>query len=358
MNSGSGGGAPNDTWTNRGDCHMPRAWPDAPRRARERRAPDSSGRGDRRSRRWLHRYLHATAAGPIGARRHTHRPVRRRRGFCGPKPWRATRRRPSISCGWMVTTPSSPDTSKRQPRGSMRDPDLDFVSCAMRAFEGASYVWTPPTPTFVEAIATGGVPHASTMLRRRLWEAVGGFDETLRSFELLDFWASAIRARVPRHHSRRAVAQLSRPCRFGLQTLDPAGDLPRPPSPFLCQASRLDRATRAGVDSGARKPSSSVSGSTPTPWNREPPRSRARSHDSARRSRPLFQLWNRKGVPGRHGATCGVSSRSVATGAGIEGSPSTGITSRVFSTPTGPTFEAGCSRSGIRSTRNDSVATR
>lgn len=72
------------------------------------------------------------------------------------------------------------------------DANLGFVSCAMRAFEGASYVWSPAAPTFVDAIAAGGVPHASTMLRRRLWEAVGGFDETLRSFELLDFWASAI----------------------------------------------------------------------------------------------------------------------------------------------------------------------
>ena len=72
------------------------------------------------------------------------------------------------------------------------DPDLDFVSCAMRAFEGASYVWKPSPPTFVEAIATGGVPHASTMMRRRLWEALGGFDESLQSFELLDFWASVI----------------------------------------------------------------------------------------------------------------------------------------------------------------------
>jgi peptidoglycan/xylan/chitin deacetylase (PgdA/CDA1 family)/glycosyltransferase involved in cell wall biosynthesis len=70
--------------------------------------------------------------------------------------------------------------------------DLDFVSCAMRAFEGARYVWKPAPPTFVDAIATGGVPHASTMMRRTLWEAVGGFDETLQSFELLDFWASVL----------------------------------------------------------------------------------------------------------------------------------------------------------------------
>ena len=72
------------------------------------------------------------------------------------------------------------------------EPELDFVSCAMRAFEGARYVWKPAPPTFVDAISTGGVPHASTMLRRRLWQTVGGFDESLRSFELLDFWASAI----------------------------------------------------------------------------------------------------------------------------------------------------------------------
>jgi glycosyltransferase involved in cell wall biosynthesis len=74
------------------------------------------------------------------------------------------------------------------------DADLDFVSCAMRAFEGASYVWKPAPPTFVDAISTGGVPHASTMLRRHVWKAIGGFDESLRSFELLDFWASIIEA--------------------------------------------------------------------------------------------------------------------------------------------------------------------
>jgi peptidoglycan/xylan/chitin deacetylase (PgdA/CDA1 family)/SAM-dependent methyltransferase len=70
------------------------------------------------------------------------------------------------------------------------DPAVDFVSCAMRAFGAASYVWSPTAATFVDAIATGAVPHASTMIRRRVWEAVGGFDESLRSFELLDFWAT------------------------------------------------------------------------------------------------------------------------------------------------------------------------
>ena len=74
------------------------------------------------------------------------------------------------------------------------DAGLDFVSCAMRAFGDASYVWTPSPPVFVDAIATGGVPHASTMMRRSLWQRTGGFDDSLPTFELLDFWASALEA--------------------------------------------------------------------------------------------------------------------------------------------------------------------
>jgi peptidoglycan/xylan/chitin deacetylase (PgdA/CDA1 family)/glycosyltransferase involved in cell wall biosynthesis/SAM-dependent methyltransferase len=70
------------------------------------------------------------------------------------------------------------------------DPSLHFVSCAMKAFGDASYVWRPSTPEFVEAVASGGVPHASTMVRRAVWQQIGGFDETLSSFELLDFWAT------------------------------------------------------------------------------------------------------------------------------------------------------------------------
>jgi peptidoglycan/xylan/chitin deacetylase (PgdA/CDA1 family)/glycosyltransferase involved in cell wall biosynthesis len=72
------------------------------------------------------------------------------------------------------------------------DADLEFVTCAKRAFGAASYLWTPSRPTFVDAVSNGGVPHASTMMRRELWRRVGGFDEALPTFELLDFWASAI----------------------------------------------------------------------------------------------------------------------------------------------------------------------
>jgi peptidoglycan/xylan/chitin deacetylase (PgdA/CDA1 family)/glycosyltransferase involved in cell wall biosynthesis len=70
------------------------------------------------------------------------------------------------------------------------DAAIDFVSCAMRAFGEATYIWSPSATTFVGAVSTGAVPHASTMVRRPIWEAAGGFDESLRSFELLDFWAT------------------------------------------------------------------------------------------------------------------------------------------------------------------------
>ncbi|MBI3490875.1 MAG: glycosyltransferase, partial [Acidobacteria bacterium] len=72
------------------------------------------------------------------------------------------------------------------------DAEIDFVSCAMRAFGDVQYVWTPSPPTWVDAVSTGGVPHASTLVRRRVWETLGGFDEDLPTFELLDFWASAL----------------------------------------------------------------------------------------------------------------------------------------------------------------------
>jgi peptidoglycan/xylan/chitin deacetylase (PgdA/CDA1 family) len=72
------------------------------------------------------------------------------------------------------------------------NPELDFISCALRGFGAASYVWSPSLTTFVDAAATNAVPHASTMIRRRFWQKIGGFDESIPSFELLDFWASAI----------------------------------------------------------------------------------------------------------------------------------------------------------------------
>lgn len=70
-------------------------------------------------------------------------------------------------------------------------PELAFVSCAMRSFEGGSGVWAPPSPDLVESM-TRGVVHISSMFRRRMWEAVGGFDEDVRAFEELDFWTTVL----------------------------------------------------------------------------------------------------------------------------------------------------------------------
>ena len=73
------------------------------------------------------------------------------------------------------------------------EPDLDFVTTAIRAFGEASYVWSPPSCELAFALSRGG-PHPATIFRRRIWEALGGFDETsqIPGVESLDFWISAM----------------------------------------------------------------------------------------------------------------------------------------------------------------------
>jgi len=71
------------------------------------------------------------------------------------------------------------------------NPNLDFVSSAMEAFGAADYFWRPPDPELVESICFG-VPHMSSLMRRELIEAVGGFDEEIRSYEELDFWTRVL----------------------------------------------------------------------------------------------------------------------------------------------------------------------
>ena len=71
------------------------------------------------------------------------------------------------------------------------DPSLGFVSCPTQAFEGADYRWTPPSTDAVGTLTRGSV-HVSSMFRRALWTAVGGFDVDLPAYEDLDFWLTAI----------------------------------------------------------------------------------------------------------------------------------------------------------------------
>ncbi len=73
------------------------------------------------------------------------------------------------------------------------DPGLGFVSCAMRGFGAADYVWTPPEPDLVGSIARG-VVHVSSMMRREVFDAVGGFDESMPAYEELDFWTRVLEA--------------------------------------------------------------------------------------------------------------------------------------------------------------------
>lgn len=73
------------------------------------------------------------------------------------------------------------------------NPAIGFVSSDVQAFEGASYRWKPPSTTAVGTLARGSV-HISTMFRRSLWDAVGGFDAELPGYEDLDFWLHAIQA--------------------------------------------------------------------------------------------------------------------------------------------------------------------
>lgn len=85
----------------------------------------------------------------------------------------------------------TPDFCEKMAGELDADPALDFVSCALRAFGGAEYTWTPLAPEPVDIYVRGG-PHASTLMRRAVWAKVGGFDETLREYELTDFWLGAL----------------------------------------------------------------------------------------------------------------------------------------------------------------------
>jgi glycosyltransferase involved in cell wall biosynthesis len=69
--------------------------------------------------------------------------------------------------------------------------DLSFVSCGMKGFGASEYTWSPTEPELIESM-TRGVPHISSMFRRSIWKAVGGFDETLEAFEELDFWTTVL----------------------------------------------------------------------------------------------------------------------------------------------------------------------
>jgi glycosyltransferase involved in cell wall biosynthesis len=70
------------------------------------------------------------------------------------------------------------------------EPDLHIVSSSMQAFGEASYVWTPP-PCTLPAALTGATIPVTALIRRTVWDTVGGFDERLPAAMDLDFWITA-----------------------------------------------------------------------------------------------------------------------------------------------------------------------
>jgi peptidoglycan/xylan/chitin deacetylase (PgdA/CDA1 family) len=71
------------------------------------------------------------------------------------------------------------------------DVTLAFVSCGMRMFGAAEGTWIPPSPRLEHALVRPTL-HVSTMMRREVWESVGGFDESFPCYEEMDFWASVL----------------------------------------------------------------------------------------------------------------------------------------------------------------------
>ena len=74
------------------------------------------------------------------------------------------------------------------------DPEIGFVSTAIRAFGAAHYTWTPPACTLTNWLVWGA-GHPASMFRRSVWTAVGGFDESPAiqgRCEDRDFWISAM----------------------------------------------------------------------------------------------------------------------------------------------------------------------
>ena len=66
-----------------------------------------------------------------------------------------------------------------------------FVSCGMKAFGLSDQEWRPASPNLVRAM-THGILHVSSMFRREMWDAIGGFDEQFRYHEEQDFWTMAL----------------------------------------------------------------------------------------------------------------------------------------------------------------------
>lgn len=74
------------------------------------------------------------------------------------------------------------------------DPETGIVTCGVRFFGSTEKEWRLPDCTMENMLVENCI-HISSLFRKKDWEAVGGFDERLRSiYEDYDFWLSILEA--------------------------------------------------------------------------------------------------------------------------------------------------------------------
>lgn len=71
------------------------------------------------------------------------------------------------------------------------DRELGFVSTAVRVDGEITEKWTPAPLDLTAAITQGRIP-STALLRRQIWDLVGGFDEELPTGMALDFWITVL----------------------------------------------------------------------------------------------------------------------------------------------------------------------
>ena len=173
---------------------------------------------------------------------------------------------------------------------------------------------------------------------------MAGSTRALRSFELLDFWASAIERGFRGRHPRRAAAQLPRATRLGLPAFDSAGHLPRSArstsTPSIAARSSVTRLELIDAKEAflvSQRDYRRTLESRTASLEAELRALRQEIADTARGAR-------HRGLSRVEWGDLRRRSRSASTGAAIAGSRSTGTTSKV-SRRIAPTCGAAFSRS-------------
>ena len=85
-------------------------------------------------------------------------------------------------------------------------PNIAFVSHWLETFGDEHWTWKPEQCDLPSLLARNSV-NGAALVRREAFEAVGGYDESMREgCEDWDFWLRLVERRIRRnHHSRGAV---------------------------------------------------------------------------------------------------------------------------------------------------------